>query len=228
MPTVVITGANRGIGLEFARQYAADGWRVIAGVRNPGTATDLKAVGGVDVRDLDTGDAASIRAFAVGLDGEAVDLLINNAGVMGPDPQRQNRDSIDVEGWMEVQRVNALGPVLTTLALVPNLAKAAKPVAGIVTSKMGSIGDNSSGGYYAYRMSKAAVNMGAKTLSLDLADKNIAVVVMHPGWVQTAMGGTQAPVKPVDSVAGMRKVLAGVDMAKTGRFFDYTGAALPW
>lgn len=228
MPTVVITGANRGLGLEFARQYRADGWRVIAGVRDPGRATDLKAVGGVDIRPFDAADPASIQAFGAGLAGEAVDLLINNAGVMGPFPERQNRESIDAAAWADVQRINGLGPVLTTLALLPSLTKAAKPVVGIVTSKMGSIAENTSGGYYAYRMSKASVNMGAKCLSLDLADKGVPVVVLHPGWVQTDMGGPQAPVTPPDSIAGMRRVLAGVDMSRTGRFYDFTGEEIPW
>lgn len=226
MPTVVVTGANRGIGLEFARQFAADGWRVVAGVRRPEAADALKAIGGVEVRPLDAADPTSIRAFAEGLGGEAVDLLVNNAGTFGP--QRQDRDGIDAAGWEETLRVNALGPVLTVLALAPNLEKAAKPVAATVTSRMGSIGGNTSGGHYAYRMSKAAVNMGMKNLSIDLADRNIAVVVLHPGWVQTDMGGPNATVRAVDSVAGMRRVLARVGIAETGRFFGFDGNDIPW
>ncbi|MFC7335454.1 SDR family oxidoreductase [Rhodocista pekingensis] len=228
MPTLVVTGASRGIGLEFARQYAADGWRVIAGVRHPDKAEALRAVSGVEVHRLDVADPASIEAFAAGLEGEVVDLLINNAGIMGPHPHQQNQVTLDVAGWEETLRVNALGPVLVTLALTPNLTRALKPVAATVTSQMGSIAENSGGGYYAYRMSKAAVNMGMKNLSLDLRDRNIAVVVLHPGWVQTDMGGEQAPVKPAESVAGLRRVLAGVGIGHSGRFYSYRGEELPW
>ncbi|ACI97835.1 SDR family oxidoreductase [Rhodospirillum centenum] len=228
MPTLVVTGASRGIGLEFARQYAADGWRVIAGVRNPDQADALRAVSGVEIRRLDVADPAGIEAFAAGLEGEVVDLLINNAGIMGPHPHQQSQVTLDTAGWEETLRVNALGPVLVTLALTPNLTRALRPVVATVSSQMGSMADNSSGGYYAYRMSKAAVNMGMKNLSLDLRDRNIAVVVLHPGWVQTDMGGDQAPVKPAESVAGLRRVLAGVGIGHSGRFYSYRGEELPW
>lgn len=228
MPTVIITGANRGLGLEFARQYTADGWRVIATVRNPDQATELRTVPGVTIHRLDVGDPGDITAFAAGLGDGAVDLLINNAGIMGPPPARQNRDVLDTDGWQETLRINGLAPVLVTLALAGHLARAARPVVATVSSQLGSIASNTTSGYYAYRMSKAAVNMGMRNLALDLADRQIAVVILHPGWVQTDMGGPQAPLTPSESVGGMRQVISGIDMSRTGQFLDYSGAPVAW
>ncbi len=228
MPTVIVTGANRGIGLEFARQYAADGWRVIATTRDPAKAADLSATKGVEVRALEVADPASIQAFAQGLGGEAVDLLVNNAGVMGPEFPRQSKDGIDVEGWLHTMRVNTLAPLLLVLALRENLAKSKAPKVASITSQLGSIGENESGGMYAYRVSKAALNMGNKSLAVDLRDRNICCIVLHPGWVQTDMGGANAPVKPTDSVAGMRRVIARAGMEVTGCFFGHDGREIPW
>ncbi|HYE52237.1 MAG TPA: SDR family oxidoreductase [Azospirillaceae bacterium] len=228
MPTVIVTGANRGIGLELARQYAADGWRVVATARDPGRAEALRAVPGVDVRPLDVRDPAAIADFAAGLKDLTVDVLVNNAGVLGPEPDRQDARHLDPEGWVETMRVNALAPVLLTLALRPALARAARPRVATISSVMGSVAGSTAGGRYAYRMSKAAVNMGNRSLSLDLRGDGIACIVMHPGWVQTDMGGSGAPVAPADSAAGIRRVIDGLTLDDTGRFLDYRGEALPW
>jgi NAD(P)-dependent dehydrogenase (short-subunit alcohol dehydrogenase family) len=159
---------------------------------------------------------------------QPIDLLINNAGIMGPDQPRQSRDGIDAEGWAETMRVNALGPVLVTLALKENLARSANPRAVTISTALGSIADNTSGGLYAYRMSKAAVNMGNRGLAADLRDRRICCVVLHPGWVQTDMGGGQAPLAPADSVSGIRRVVAGLTLEHSGRFFAHDGAELAW
>lgn len=226
MPTVIITGANRGIGLEFVRQYLADGWKVIATCRDTASPGGLAGMVGVELFALSVDDPASITAFGAALKGKFIDLLINNAGVMGPDLTAQSRDGIDVEGWLLTLKVNALAPILVAQALKPSLAAGAK--VATVSSQLGSVTENESGGMYAYRASKAAVNMGNRSLAADWRDDGITCIVMHPGWVQTDMGGPKAPVTPPDSVAGMRRVIADATLADSGAFFGYDGRRIPW
>lgn len=226
MPTVVITGANRGIGLEFARQYAADGWTVIATCRDPAQPGGLAGVTGVEVLGLSVDDPVAIQTFAAALKGRTIDLLINNAGIMGPDLPAQSRDGIDVDGWLLALKVNALAPILLAQALKPGLAAGAK--VATVSSQLGSVAENESGGMYAYRASKAAINMGNRSLAADWRDDGITCIVLHPGWVQTDMGGPKAPVTPPDSVAGMRRVISSATPADSGAFFAYDGRRIPW
>jgi NAD(P)-dependent dehydrogenase (short-subunit alcohol dehydrogenase family) len=226
MATILITGASRGLGLEFVRQYAADGDRVIAACRDPSAATALKAVtGDVRVVGLDVADGGSIRALADGLANEPIDILLNNAGVYG---KAQSLGKMDYAAWEDVFRVNTIGPMHLTDALVPRIAAGKRKIVAAVTSLMGSISDNSSGGYYAYRSSKAALNAVFKSLAIDLKPRGITAVVLHPGWVKTDMGGENAPLEAPESVRGMRAVLARLTNADTGRFFDYQGRELPW
>ncbi|MGP1397758.1 MAG: SDR family oxidoreductase [Inquilinaceae bacterium] len=227
MPTALITGTNRGIGLEFVRQYAADGWTVIAGVRDPDKADALDDVAGdVSVASLDVADPASVGILAARLEGVGIDLLINNAGVMGPRPVALG--SLDYGAWQQVMAVNALAPMRVAEAFLPHLRAGSGRRIATVSSRMGSIGDNSSGGSYIYRSSKAAVNAAMKSLALDLAGEDIAVVILHPGWVRTDMGGPNASVAIPDSVTGMRRVIDGLTPATTGRFVNYDGSAIPW
>jgi len=231
MPTVLVTGANRGLGLEFAAQYARDGWRVHACCRTPAKARDLARLaegsgGAIAVHALDVGDPASVAALAKALKGEAIDALINNAGAYGGDAQAFGK--VDGSTWDATLRGNALGPLLVTQALVPNLEKGKGRAVMCVSSKMGSMADNTSGGAYVYRASKAALNAVAKSMALDLAGRGITVVVVHPGWVKTDMGGRSAPVERSDSIAGLRKVLAGLKPADSGRFLNYDGTPIPW
>jgi NAD(P)-dependent dehydrogenase (short-subunit alcohol dehydrogenase family) len=227
MPSVLITGANRGIGLEFAKQYAHDGYRVFAAARNvsPALRTLAENNGRVSVHKLELTDPKSIRALADELQSEAIDVLINNAGWMGPAQQRLG--SIDYDGLLETLRVNAIAPLQLAEAFVEHVARSDRRLMVALTSGMGSISD-SSGGYYAYRASKAALNMSFHNLGLDLKHRGVIAIVINPGWVQTDMGGKQAPTKVDDSVAMMRQVFDGLTLDDTGSFKNYKGGDYAW
>jgi NAD(P)-dependent dehydrogenase (short-subunit alcohol dehydrogenase family) len=222
MPNVLITGANRGLGLEFARQYSAEGWTVIVTARDPGGASELRGLG-VRVEPLDMTDLAAVRAFAGQLDGVTLDLLIANAGISGPGG---GADTVDGNGWSELFTVNVIAPTLLAGALLPLMADGGKLVA--ISSLMGSIADNQGGGSMAYRTSKAALNAAWRTMAIDWKARPVTVAMLHPGWVQTDMGGRGAPLKPPESIAGMRKVIAGLERSDTGSFINYDGSPLPW
>lgn len=226
MPSVLITGANRGIGLEFARQYADAGYRVHAACRAPGRAEALASLGeGVTLHALDVTDHRRIEALAADLKGEAIDILINNAGIYG---EGQEFGKIDYAAWERVMRVNTLAPLKMAECFLPHLEAGKTKMIASITSRMGSIGDNSAGGVYIYRSSKAALNAAAKSLALDLAPRGITVIVFHPGWVKTDMGGPNALIDAETSVAGMRAVIAGAGKKDSGRFFAYDGTEVPW
>jgi NAD(P)-dependent dehydrogenase (short-subunit alcohol dehydrogenase family) len=219
MPTVLITGANRGIGLEFARRYAAAGWEVIGAVRDPDAAGDLREVARVE--QLDVTDLDRVESFADRLEGP-LNLFIANAGTYGP---RRIETAADGEGWLDTLNAMAVSPVLLAERLLDNL-EAAKGKAAAITSKMGSIDDNSSGGFIAYRSAKAALNAAWTSLAID--NPKVAFVLLHPGWVQTRMGGTSAPTSVGDSVAGMMRVIEDLEPAGRAPFLDFTGETVPW
>lgn len=230
MQTVLITGANRGIGLEFARQYAREGAKVHACARRPDQAEELSKLahesgGKVQLHRLDVSDFAAIDLLAQSMQGEPIDLLINNAGVYGP--ENQTADRIDYDGWGETFTVNTMAPVRMVQAFLPNLKAGSGKKVVTITSQMGSIANNN-GGYYVYRSAKAALNSAMKGLSADLAKAGLTIVVMHPGWVKTDMGGPQAPLEPQDSVASMRRVIDKLAANDNGKFYDYDGSPLPW
>ncbi len=226
MPTVLITGANRGIGLEFARQYAADGWRVLATCRDPDAAGDLKAIAGdISLHRLDVTDAGRIAALAEELAGEAIDLLINNAGVSGSGGSAFGR--IDFGLWEDTMRVNALAPARVTEAFAPHLERGGGKRVVAISSRLGSIKEMG-GGSLIYGTSKAALNAAMKTLAGDLRGRSIVVAVLHPGWVATDMGGAGAPTSAQASVAAMRGIIAGLGPADSGGFFGYDGGEIPW
>ncbi|MEO7177993.1 MAG: SDR family oxidoreductase [Allosphingosinicella sp.] len=222
MPRVLITGAGRGIGLELARQYAADGWDVIATVREPGKASELAAPG-IRVEALDMRDFADLAAFPERLGGDPLDLFIANAGLS---QAKWIRSRDDAEAWQEVHAVNAVAPTLLAETLLP-LVEAAGGRMAAVSSRMGSIAD-SWGGYIGYRASKAALNAAWRALALGWRERPVTLVLLHPGWVQTDMGGPQAPLGAEESVAGMRRVIAGLPRSASGAFLDYRGAPVPW
>ena len=229
MRTILISGANRGLGLEFARQYLASGDSVIAGVRDPARAEALRALPGQDrleVHALDVADRASVEAFRRAVGDRPIDLLIANAGVYGGD--RQNRlGDIDYEAWSETFTVNVLGPVRLADAFVDNVAKGRDRKMVAVSSLMGSTAD-SSGGVLIYRSTKAALNNAWHNVALQLKDRGIACFPVHPGWVQTDMGGASAPLKPEQSIASLRSHIDRWSLADSGRFLAWDGAELPW
>ena len=222
--TVLVTGANRGLGLEFARQYKEAGWWVIGTARNPDDAEELKALG-VQVVQLDVADQASVDRMASELDGRPIDLLINNAGIF---PRVSRIDEIDFDDYERTLAVNTLGPVRVTRALLPNLRQGSlKTIAGL-SSNLGSIAENERGSFYGYRESKAALNMFTKTLAAELGPEGFTCVVLTPGWVQTDMGGPDAPLQPSESVSGMRAALAKLTPEDNGTFWSYDGSQMPW
>ena len=227
MPTVLITGASRGLGLEFTRQYAADGWRVFAACRDPAGARDLAAVeGDVSAETLDVDDGPQVAALAKKLSGQPIDVLINNAGIYGP--QDLTRDNIDYDAWGRVFRTNAMSPLAVSAAFAANVAQGGQKKIITLSSRMGSIAENDSGGEFIYRSSKAAVNAVMKSLAGDLKAEGITVAVLHPGWVRTDMGGPEAAIEASESVTGMRAVIAGLKESDSGRFFNYEGTKIPW
>lgn len=226
MPTVLITGCNRGLGLEFVRQYADADWRVYACCRDPAKAAELQALASerVTIHALDVSDFAAIKVLADELSGVAIDVLINNAGVFG---DASTLGGIDYEVFRQTLEINTLSPLRMTECFLSHVQRSDQRKLVHVTSKMGSITDNTSGGRYAYRSSKAALNMINRSLSYDLSGQ-VITVVFHPGWVATDMGGTMAPLQPVDSVKGMRAAIKALSDRDTGKFLDWEGAELPW
>jgi NAD(P)-dependent dehydrogenase (short-subunit alcohol dehydrogenase family) len=222
MPRVLVTGAGRGIGLEFARQYAADGWEVIATVREPAKSGELARLG-VRVEALDMRHFAALAAFPERLGGEPLDLFIANAGISRAKWIRSGGDARD---WQEVHSVNAVAPTLLAETLLP-LVEAAGGRMAAISSEMGSIA-GSSGGYVGYRASKAALNAAWRALALGWTDRDVTLLLLHPGWVQTDMGGPQAPLPVEVSVAGMRRVIADLPRSASGAFVDYRGVPVSW
>jgi NAD(P)-dependent dehydrogenase (short-subunit alcohol dehydrogenase family) len=228
MPSVLITGANRGIGLEFARQYAADGYEVIACCRQPAKAVDLQKLAAsapVRVVALDVAIEGMIGDVKGELAGQPIDIVINNAGVAGPSAQSDSH--VDADGWLETFRVNAIAPVLVAQALHENLKRGEAKRLAAITSQLGSTANNT-GQRYAYRSSKAALNNAMRGLARDWAKDGILVGILHPGWVHTDMGGPGAPVTPEESVRGLRERIAVLTPASSGTYQDYRGVALAW
>ncbi len=225
MKTILITGANRGIGLELARRYASDGDKVLACCRNPQEATDLKALEGVKVFQLDVTDGASVKALKADLGDMPVDILINNAGI---NLEPQSFEEMDFDKWEETFRVNSIGPFRVVQALIDNVKAGKDKKIVTISSKMGSVGNVYYGGAIAYSSSKSAVNMVTKILANRFRDDGIIAVPLHPEWVRTDMGGPGARISAEESAAGLRKVIAGLTLAESGRFFQYDGEELPW
>ena len=227
MTTVMITGANRGIGLGFVKQYAGEGARVLACCRTPDKAEDLKAVeGDVSVYPLDVTSGPSIAALKETLKDQPIDILINNAGIYGP--RNANLGELDYEAWEQVFAVDCMSPIRVSEAFLDQVAMSDRKIIACVTSKMGSIGDNSSGGSYIYRSSKAALNAAVMSMSIDLCARDITCVLLHPGWVQTDMGGSSALIDVGTSVLGMYTVLDHLTLDETGIFFNFDGSIIPW
>lgn len=226
---VVVTGANRGLGLEFCKQLCADGHNVVGSSR--GRSQKLDGTG-VHVEKLDIADAGSIARFAtaVGQRFERVDLLINNAGInskTAPKGQKNVRlGDLEPQGLLRMVQINAVGPVLLAQALMPLFGDGSRVVS--VSSWLGSIGAKTSGGNYGYCASKATLNMLMRTFAHDVASKGITSVVINPGWVQTDMGGPRAPLTPTESVAGMLRVIRALTAEQNGAFLQWDGSESAW
>jgi NAD(P)-dependent dehydrogenase (short-subunit alcohol dehydrogenase family) len=224
MSTILITGASRGIGLEFTRQFAADGWTVIAACRNPAGAEQLNAIEGVEVHALDVDSGDSVAALKAAIGDRPIDVLLNNAGIIG---QRAGFGLLDYEAWEGAMNTNVFGPMRMAEAFAGNVEASERKQMIFITSRMGSITETSPNAYV-YRSSKAALNMAVRCMSLELAGKGVTAVLFHPGHVSTDMGGAAAPVTPVQSVTGMKGQILGFSQADNGRFIAFDGGDIPW
>jgi len=222
--TVLITGANRGLGLEYAEQFAARGYTVIGTARNPAEAGDLRKVAD-RVEQLDVADPASVAALAKRLDGVPIDILINNAGMFDRDDV--TLDAVDFGTLEQTFAVNSFGPLRVTQALLPNLRAGKDKLIISMSSQLSSI-ENSNGRWYAYRASKSALNQFNKIWSVELGPEGFICVVLHPGWVRTDMGGPNASYSPEESVTGLVNVIEALTPEDNGRFYDFQGNPIPW
>ena len=231
MQTVLITGANRGLGLEFCRQYAKDKWRVIAACRNPSAAKALIVLAeqypNLQIEMLDMADFAQIDALSARLADEAIDVLLNNAGVY-PDKSDRGLGQLDYQAWSDGFWINSIAPVKLAEAFLPHIQRGRTKLIVSVSSLMGSMTDNQSGGSLLYRSSKAALNAAMKSLSVDLLPRSIGILILHPGWVRTDMGGKNALIDVEESVTGMRHQIEAFNLDQTGSFLKYDGSILPW
>jgi NAD(P)-dependent dehydrogenase (short-subunit alcohol dehydrogenase family) len=231
MPAVLITGASRGLGFELAKQYAVEGWRVIACCRKPEDAIALEKLAPsardmISVVAMDVADNDTVRNAALTLKDVVVDILINSAGIAGV-PQ-QSTGKIDYAWWARVLDVNTMGPLRVLEAFTDNLARSERRLVVTITSGMGSLADNTSGGSIAYRSSKAAVNMVMRSAAIDLAPRGITCVLINPGWVKTDMGGPDATLSPQQSVSAMRRLIETLGPNDSGKFYNYDGREYPW
>jgi NAD(P)-dependent dehydrogenase (short-subunit alcohol dehydrogenase family) len=227
MPTVLITGANRGLGLEFARQYRGRGWRVHACCRKPADASELAALAGPDliVHALDVRDLEAIARLARTIT-DPIDLLLANAGVYGPN--RIFLGQIDYAAWSEVFTVNTMAPLRLAECFVEHVARSERKTIACISSLMGSIAANSGGRHYLYRSTKAALNAVVKSLAIDLKELGVKVVTLHPGWVKTDMGGSDADLEIPVSVGNVIAVLQRLRPEDSGKFLNHDGSELPW
>lgn len=235
MPTVIITGAARGIGLEFATQYAAANWQVIATARDPAKAEGLQNLAQsnphVGIEALDVTSTDSIAALANRLQGQPIDILINNAGIYSGTGAKQDHSqsfgTLDSAAWLKVLQTNSVAPLIVTQGLIDNLRQGQMRKIIMISSMMGSIA-RTPGGTYAYRSSKAALNMAMRCLAMDLRGEAFTVASFHPGWVKTDMGGSGADITPQQSVTGMRQQIDALRPEDTGCFLGYDGAKWAW
>ena len=230
MATILVTGANRGLGIEFVEQYLNEGDDVIATYRNENSSMDLIEMGNersnLKLLQLDVSSNKSLNSFAENLGDSPIDIFINNAGVYGP--RNSSFGNVDEENWIPAIKINAIAPILLTQLIIKNIRSGAEKKLIYITSKMGSIDDNKGGGAYVYRSSKTALNAVVKSLSVDLENEGIVVALIHPGWVKTDMGGPNALIDKETSVRGMTEVISNLDISSTGNFYNYDGSIIPW
>jgi NAD(P)-dependent dehydrogenase (short-subunit alcohol dehydrogenase family) len=231
MDTVLITGASRGIGLELATQYASDGWQVFACCRNPESANELQVLStmpgaSISLHRVDVDDHASINALAEELSGEEIDILINNAGVSGN--RAAGVGSMDYQSFADTIHTNVSGPLKVTEAFSEHVSTSYLKIVVMISSRMGSVADTTSGGSMIYRTSKAALNMVMKCLALELKSQGVTLISVHPGWVRTDMGGTSATLSVGESASALRALFYQLRLGDSGKFYNYDGLELPW
>lgn len=227
VPSVLISGANRGLGFEFARQYAADSWTVHGTVRNPATANQLASLGrNIHVHPLDVTKHQSIDALASNLAGEPIDVLIANAGILKD--FSSPIDEMSRSDFLDVMAVNTFGPLALASALLPNLERGQRKLATAMSSLMSSITRNDWGTQHVYRASKTALNAVWSSLAREWQPRGIACVLIRPGFVRTGMTNFQGDLDPPESVLGLRNVIAALTLADSGRLIGYDGKDLPW
>ena len=230
MPTLLITGANRGIGLELTKQYLENGWEVHACCRQPETAQDLSSLTDqhpqLTIHALEVTNDAQMDALKAALKGKPVDILLNNAGVHAK--KAAQFGNTDTDAWEEAVAVNLIAPMKMMEHFVENVASSDKKIIASMSSKMGSIEDNTSGGSYAYRATKAALNAVMVSAAHDLRHLDITALILHPGWVRTDMGGPHGELSVAESAQKLRKILDECDITDSGKFFDIDGSIIPW
>ncbi|MEH6456591.1 MAG: SDR family oxidoreductase [Cocleimonas sp.] len=231
MPTLLITGANRGLGLELCTQFLDLGWQVHASCRNPDSATRLSVLADkhpqlLTTHALDVSQSEQISDLKTQLGDMPIDILFNNAGVYAGESAEFGHSNTEV--WLEAFNINVISPMKMMEAFVDNVANSKHKIIGSMSSKMGSISDNSRGGSYAYRSTKTALNMVMMNAAHDLKAKGIAAVILHPGWVRTDMGGPNGELSVEESATSLRNILTNASIEDTGKFFDIDGSIIPW
>jgi NAD(P)-dependent dehydrogenase (short-subunit alcohol dehydrogenase family) len=229
MQTIVITGANRGIGLALCQEFIGNGWHVVATCRKPEAAPELQKLeqsGRLEIHAMEVTNPADVARLGKVLSGKPVDVLVNNAGIMGGD--RQGLIGMDFDAWAQTMNINVLAPFRISAMLLPNLRLSSKPRIVTVSSQMGAFGKAMGFGQYAYRSSKAAVSKVMQVLALELQAEGIVVCPVHPGWVQTDMGGPSATITPQQSAKGLYALIDRLDMQLSGRFWSWDGTEHVW
>lgn len=230
MKTLLITGANRGIGLALTQLYLENNWQVHATCRNVSQASDLTALAqtfpDLTIHELNVTDYAAVESLAQKLIAMPIDILFNNAGYYGP--KGYGFGNTNVEEWRQVLEVNTIAPLKLAESFHTHVKNSQDKIIACMSSRVGSMTDNTSGGGYIYRSSKAALNSVVKSLSNDLTEQGVTAVALHPGWVQTEMGGNNALISTKESALGLKAVLDSLTMSQSGHFYNYQGIELPW
>jgi len=230
--SILVTGSNRGLGLEWARQYAGEGWRVFATCRFPEQASELQALATqskhVTLHRLDVTRADELGMLCKELNDEPIDIVVNNAGVYHEQWGQDPLGRINYDDWQHTLSVNTLGPMRVSEALIEHVARSRKKLIVSITSHMGSIADITSANDYAYRSSKAALNAVMKGLSIEVREQGVGVLLLHPGWARTRMGGDSAPLSTQQSVTAMRQLVDQFTLSQSGTFLRYDGTVVPW
>tara|TARA_B100000902_G_C27315509_1_gene921055 strand:- start:1078 stop:1755 length:678 start_codon:yes stop_codon:yes gene_type:complete len=225
MSNILIIGANRGLGLEFARQYSELGHHIFATTRNKSKSDQLVAIANTTVLELDLNEDKSIDRFIDEMSSIKIDILIHNSGIFRDE---QLNEDLEIDAWMNEMRINAITPIIVARKLKQNMLEGEDKKIIFISSQMGSIDDNYSGRFYFYRSSKSALNSAAKSLAIDWKDKDISVLMLHPGWVKTDMGGESAKLEIPDSIQHMIQVINDLNLETSGSFVNYEGNKLEW